>query len=1122
MLYSSIVGYYNVNFADTEEEQLIYKVWYKRLVSVIALLGITAGMSCGFAQESGQSEAQPAVSSVTQSEQTESSESTSVPAENADVQQESEQETDKDIQNDVQADQEKENPPRQNIEWEQKDDKWYAVNADTGEMLKGPAWVRDENGALYYLQNDHTPAKGWMRVDGVWYYFGSAVQPQSGWHEIEGEWYYFDPETGEQVRGPQWIEANGKTYYITEEGMCAKGWKRIDGEWFYFGMAQRPRYGWYEIEGGWYYFDPETGRQVQGPRWLEQDGRKYYLLEDGRAATGQMEVDGEMYYFSTSAQKGWREIDGKWFYYEPETAQLHKGPGWLKMENGKKYYLTDEHYCATGRVQIDGDWYYLSTSARYGWYKFDDKWYYYDEDTSKLVHGPGWVTMPKTGSVYYLTAEDYAATGYTQVDGSWYYLTPKRQSGWHNVDSEWRYFNAETGKQEPKYGRIQIEGKWYFFDEKKGTQVHGPAWAEDSKGNTYYVTEDDTCASGLKKIDGESYYFEDKLVKGWFTDKEGVRRYSDPVTGVLNAQGGWFEIDGVKTYLLPEGKYVEPPTIESVTYEGSRGEKTVKIKAKASSLTNVNELQYSWDGGKSWTKESTRAFAAGTVLAAGTLQVKDSVGNITVYGGELELKKDGPYHGIDVSVYQGVIDWAAVKESGVDFAIIRALTWSNTVGYYVIDPNFEYNVREAKANGIAVGAYLFSYAFNVNEIYEEVDFFHNSKEMKSLRADDIRFDYPVYIDFEWNRILEKTNYDQRTDMLEKGMDRLRSYGYYPGFYSNRNWLMNYYDGKALVNKGYDFWYARYPLAPDLDAGTKDDIGFEAPIWQYASDGRVPGISGDVDMNISYVDYESLINAGGSSGEGAELTLTVYDLNTSRQVTGSVTDILAQIVMNEVGQWNNSEVNKAQAVAAYSWIQYQQKHGNPIPAVGLKTPSAAVKRDVESVAGKTLYYDNAPINAAYGSASGAYTNTAKNMWNLNLPYLNTPVESPEKEWQGKVKEMSADAMRKNLAKMVPAAQLDSTSHDQWLSNPVFDKNGYLVTIDVCGKTISGGTFYERSWGLYSPKFTYEYNSSKDTWTFTTYGNGHCVGMSQWGAYTYAKQGWGYEKILAHYYPNTTLK
>ena len=80
-------------------------------------------------------------------------------------------------------------------------------------------------------------------------------------------------------------------------------------------------------------------------------------------------------------------------------------------------------------------------------------------------------------------------------------------------------------------------------------------------------------------------------------------------------------------------------------------------------------------------------------------------------------------YGIDVSSHQGVIDWQQVANSGVSFAMIRALTWSNSANYYVIDPYFEVNVRNAKANGIKVGVYLYSYAFSEAEIEEEVFFF---------------------------------------------------------------------------------------------------------------------------------------------------------------------------------------------------------------------------------------------------------------------------------------------------------------------------------------------------------------------------------------------------------------
>nr|WP_302305387.1 SpoIID/LytB domain-containing protein [Ruthenibacterium lactatiformans] len=802
-------------------------------------------------------------------------------------------------------------------------------------------------------------------------------------------------------------------------------------------------------------------------------------------------------------QYDWQQIEGKWYYFDENTGEQVHGTQWITMEDGRKYYLTEDDSCAVGWYKVENTWYYFGNSVqlKYGWQEIEGKWYYFDESTGEQVHGPQWVIM-EDGRKYYLTEDDSCAVGWYKVENTWYYFGNSVQL---------------------KYGWQEIEGKWYYFDESTGEQVHGPQWVIMEDGRKYYLTEDDSCAVGLYQIDDIYYYFRNSLQTGWFTDLDGNQRYANAMSGELNKEAGWYIVDNVKRYLLPYGIFVAPPTINNVLYTISGQSAEVSIFATCSSLINVEGMMYSWDGGSTWSNSFKKSYTVGTVIPAGTLQVRDAVGNISVYGTDLNLKKDGPYMGIDVSAYQGPIDWAAVKASGVDFAIVRALTWSNSVGYYVIDPYFEYNIRNAKANGIKVGAYLFSYAFNAEEIYEEIDYFHNSAEMKSLRKDDIQFDYPVYIDFEWDKILEKTNYDQRTEMLRLGMIRLEKYGYYPGFYSNNTWATKYYNAKYLVDCGYDFWYARYPANPDLSAGTKPLLGFEAQMWQYASDGRVNGINGNVDMNICYVDYESIIGAGGSSGGGAQLTLSVYDVNTSRQVTGAVQDILSQIVMNEVGEWSNDEVSKAQAIAAYSWIMYQQQHGNAVPSVGLATPSSAVKRAVSEVAGKALYYNGSVINAAYGSASGPYTNTAKNMWSLELPYLNTPIYSPETSWRGRSNTIKFSTMQENLSKMVGAALVNSTPHSQWIANPVFDNNGYLTSIKVCGQKVSGGTFYENCWGLYSPKFSFTYNADADSWTFVTDGNGHCVGMSQWGAYTYAKtENWNYTQILAHYYPQTTLK
>lgn len=712
------------------------------------------------------------------------------------------------------------------------------------------------------------------------------------------------------------------------------------------------------------------------------------------------------------------------------------------------------------------------------------------------VGAPGWHTAD--GQTYYIAADGQLMTGLRQIDGQNYYFSGAGdlQKGWQELDGKRYYFDASTGAQLVGTGWQSIEGRQYYFSAESfaltgDVEIDGVTWRLDpATGATY--------PNGWNTINGQIFYYQ----YGTYY-KNGV-----------------FEIDKKLCHFTAEGYYIAPPVINNVLYTSSGDTATVTITATPSALTTLHEAAYSWDGGATWTNQASMAFAVNTTLAAGMIQVRDALGNVSAYGSEMTLAPStGPYMGIDVSSYQGPIDWRAVKASGVEFAIIRALTWSNSAGYYVIDPYFEYNVRNAKANGIRVGAYLFSYAFNINEIKEEVDFFHNSTQMNALRRDNIRMDFPVYIDFEWNRILERTDYDTRTQIVRTGMILLEKYGYRPGFYSSLNWAKNYYDAASLAREGYDFWVARYALNPDLASGTAPWLGYRAQMWQYASDGAVNGISGNVDLNICYVDYGS---AGGSSGSEVSLGLSVYDVNSKAVVSGAVEDILAQIVMNEVGGMNHAEVYKAQAVAAYSWILYQQAHGNAIPSVGLRAPSDAVRAAVREVSGKTLFYNGSAANAAYGSASGPMTNTARNMWGLELPYLNTPVESPEGEWRGKQNTIAVARMQENLTKLVGGAAVAATPHGQWLTDPVFDGNGYLTSIKVCGQTVGGGRFYENCWGLYSPKFSFQYDAGSDSWVFTTDGNGHCVGMSQYGALVYANQGWNYQQILAHYYPGTTLQ
>ena len=202
------------------------------------------------------------------------------------------------------------------------------------------------------------------------------------------------------------------------------------------------------------------------------------------------------------------------------------------------------------------------------------------------------------------------------------------------------------------------------------------------------------------------------------------------------------------------------------------------------------------------------------------------------------------YMGIDVSVYQGDIDWEAVKAAGVDFAIIRCGYRGYVTGLVAEDANFRKNIAGAKEAGIKVGIYFFSQALTVDEALEEA-------EMCIDALGDYELELPVFYD--WEVVIDKDGDTPRTAYIEPDTltnnalvfaERIRLAGFEPGIYANRKTAVWKYDLSRL--DGIDIWMAEYSDAPTYF--------YDFDIWQYSSDGRVPGIDADVDLNISFKDY----------------------------------------------------------------------------------------------------------------------------------------------------------------------------------------------------------------------------------------------------------------------------
>lgn len=198
-------------------------------------------------------------------------------------------------------------------------------------------------------------------------------------------------------------------------------------------------------------------------------------------------------------------------------------------------------------------------------------------------------------------------------------------------------------------------------------------------------------------------------------------------------------------------------------------------------------------------------------------------------------------YGVDVSGWQQDIDWAAVKESGIDFAIIRigARGYGLETGEIFDDEYYAENIEAAEAAGLKVGVYFFSQATNEEEAIEEADHVLYALNGRKLEL-------PIY--FDWEHISYDTARTQNmngaaiTDCAVAFCERVELAGYDAGVYMYAG--IAYYDYELYRLTDYDFWCA--------SIGDYPFFYYEHRVWQYSVSGTVPGISGDCDMNIMFI------------------------------------------------------------------------------------------------------------------------------------------------------------------------------------------------------------------------------------------------------------------------------
>ncbi len=212
-------------------------------------------------------------------------------------------------------------------------------------------------------------------------------------------------------------------------------------------------------------------------------------------------------------------------------------------------------------------------------------------------------------------------------------------------------------------------------------------------------------------------------------------------------------------------------------------------------------------------------------------------------------------YGVDVSRYQGTIDWQEAAASGIDFAIVRVGYRDMSQGTIQEERNGRYNLQEASRAGLKLGAYFFSAAVTEEEAEEE------ARWVAELLA-GYPITYPVAYDCEGFEDPDSRQYsltkEERTDIALAFLKTIEKLGYEGMFYGSKNHMeFDAYWDTTRIAKDYKIWVAQYP-GTDFDPdGFQSSYEGVHHIWQYTEEGVVPGISQPVDLNIAYFGYDGI-------------------------------------------------------------------------------------------------------------------------------------------------------------------------------------------------------------------------------------------------------------------------
>ena len=340
---------------------------------------------------------------------------------------------------------------------------------------------------------------------------------------------------------------------------------------------------------------------------------------------------------------------------------------------------------------------------------------------------------------------------------------------------------------------------WKSSDESKATV--------DSKGCVTAKAEGTVTITATTKDGSKSATCTVTIAKGYDPKTDTTKSLKDK--------------SGNQMYILVDGKYVEAKVAD---YYKSGVTFYKKEKVSEYIYTGWQNLD-----GKTYYFDKNGNKVTGEQVIQGARYNFNSDGSLNTGSGIL---------GIDVSTWNGNIDWNKVKNSGVSYVIIRTGFRGSTQGSLVEDNKFRQNIQGATNAGLKVGVYFFSQAINEVEAVEEAS-------MVLSQVKGYKLTYPVFIDVEPSGgRADGLSSGDRTKVINAFCQTIQNGGLRAGVYANKTWLSQKMNVSAL--SGYKIWLAQY--------NSKVTYTGRYDMWQYSEKGKVAGISGNVDMNLSYLSY----------------------------------------------------------------------------------------------------------------------------------------------------------------------------------------------------------------------------------------------------------------------------